>query len=174
MHAQPTADNKQQKQLHSFTAQLDIIGINPFVFVPDAILAKLFAAAGKNKGHIPICGTINNVAYKQTLVKYSGHWRLYINTSMLKNSPKRIGETISVGVTIDNESRAIAAPAAFVNTLNNTPLALAVYNTLPPSRQHEINRYLARLKSDEVLEKNIVRAINFLLGKESFAGRAKP
>lgn len=38
----------------------------------------------------------------------------------------------------------------------------------------EIVRYLARLKTEESLEKNIKRAINFLLGNERFVGRYKP
>ena len=67
-----------------FTAKLDIIGINPFVFVPEHILVALKAQAGKSKGPIPISGTINGVDFRQTLVKYSGTWRLYVNTEMLK------------------------------------------------------------------------------------------
>ncbi len=69
---------------YTFSAKIDIIGINPFVFVPGAILDGLFMKANKRKGHIPIRGTINGNAYKQTLVKYSGAWRLYVNTTMLR------------------------------------------------------------------------------------------
>lgn len=62
-----------------FDAKIEIIGINPFVFVPDAILQNLFKLAGKDKGHIPVKGIINGSPYRQTLVRYSGAWRLYIN-----------------------------------------------------------------------------------------------
>jgi hypothetical protein len=47
-----------------------MIGINPFVYVPEHILAKIFVEAGKDKGHIPICGMINKNEYVQTLLKY--------------------------------------------------------------------------------------------------------
>jgi len=40
--------------MHKFSASLAIIGVNPFVFVPEPILKELFAKAGKDKGHIPI------------------------------------------------------------------------------------------------------------------------
>ncbi len=33
----------------SFTATLDIIGINPFVFIPEEILTRIFEDAGKVK-----------------------------------------------------------------------------------------------------------------------------
>src|SRR5690606_41266848 len=63
----------------------DIIGVNPFVFVPEDILKAIFEQAGKDKGPIPIKGLVNGKPYTQTLVKYSGEWRLYINMIMLKD-----------------------------------------------------------------------------------------
>jgi uncharacterized protein YdeI (YjbR/CyaY-like superfamily) len=58
--------------------------------------------------------------------------------------------------------------------LRKSKEAKTVFDKLPPSRRKEIVRYLANLKTEEVLKKNIQRAINFLLGKGRFVGRAKP
>ena len=160
--------------MHLLNTELKILGINPFVFIPEEILSDLFNQAGKNKGHIPVKGTINGVDYKQTLVKYSSEWRLYINTSMLKDSPKRIGEVIAITIELDNESREVEIPSLFLKALKKDKNAKSVFESLPPSRSKEIVRYLANLKSQEVLEKNIIRAINFLNGKERFVGRDKP
>jgi Bacteriocin-protection, YdeI or OmpD-Associated/Domain of unknown function (DUF1905) len=160
--------------MYKFRADIEIIGVNPFVFVPDDILQQIFKQADKNIGHIPINGTINDEPYKQTLVKYSGEWRLYINTSMLKNSPKRIGETIEITISFDPESRDIKLPNDFVKALTENKEAKSVFDGLSASRKLEIVRYLARLKTEEILEKNIKRAISFLLGKERFVGRDKP
>lgn len=157
-----------------FRAQIEIIGINPFVFVPDKILKQIFLQAGKDKGTIPVKGTVNDKPFKQTLVRYSGEWRLYINTSMLKNSPKRIGEIIELTIQHDTESREITPPEKFVKALSKNEKAKEVFEKLSPSRKTEIVRYLARLKTEEILDKNISRAINFLLGKERFVGRDKP
>jgi uncharacterized protein YdeI (YjbR/CyaY-like superfamily) len=93
---------------------------------------------------------------------------------MLKNSPKRIGETIEVSINFDPESRAIKPPANFVKALAENQKAKTVFDSLPPSRKLEIVRYLANLKTEEAREKNIKRAISFLLGKERFVGRDKP
>lgn len=160
--------------MYKFRARIDIIGVNPFVYVPGEILLQIFNQAGKDKGHIQVKGLINDKPYKQTLVRYSGEWRLYINTVMLKNSPKRIGELIDITITFDAESRAIIAPEKFTRALNDSPEAKAVFEQLPASRKLEIVRYLAKLKSEEKREQNIQRAINFLLGKERFIGRDKP
>lgn len=160
--------------MYKFIANIQIIGVNPFVFVPDEILSQIFEKAGKNKGHIPICGTINDKPYKQTLVKYSGEWRLYINTSMLKNSPKRIGESVHITIQVDTESREIKIPEKFTEALNTNPEAKAVFDSLSASGKLEIVRYLATLKTEEAVIRNITKAILFLSGKGRFVGRDKP
>jgi hypothetical protein len=148
--------------MHHFSSTIHIIGINPFVFVPEKILEAIFTDAGKEKGHIPIHGTINGQPYKQTLVKYAGHWRLYINTTMLKDSPKRIGEKIKVTVAFDPADRTIAMHPKLAKALKANKAAQKVLEQLPPSRQKEgsVNR-------------NIQRAIDFLLGRGNFVGRDK-
>ncbi len=155
----------------SFKAIIRLIGINPFVFVPPKILQSIFEQAGKSKGHIPIKGTINGRPYKQTLVKYSNEWRLYINTSMLKNSPKRIGEKIELSIVFDTESRDIAMPPAFAKALKANKEAALNFEKLTAYRKKEILRYLANLKTAESLERNIEKAVSHLTGKEKFAGR---
>ncbi len=159
--------------MSKFKATIEIIGINPFVPVPEKILAMIFKKAGKDKGSIPICGTINGNAYQQTLVKYSGAWRLYINGSMLKNSPKRIGETIIVTVTLDPSDRTIQPHPKLVKALRENIEAKTAFDKLTPSAQREIIRYIAHLKNPESVDTNIKRAVNFLLGKGKFVGREK-
>lgn len=160
--------------MQSFTATIYIIGINPFVFVPADILDKIFTDAGKTKGHIPVKGTVNEQEYRQTLVRYSGEWRLYINTSMLRNSPERIGEEIRVTITHDPDDRSILPHPLFTNALHKNPEAKSVFEKLAPSRQKEIIRYISNLKTEESILKNIEKAIGFLTGKNRFVGRDKP
>jgi hypothetical protein len=157
----------QQHTAIKFKASINIIGINPFVFVPPKILKALFTQAGRDKGPIPIKGSINGNAYRQTLVRYSNEWRLYINTAMLKNSPKRIGELVEITVSFDSGSRDIEMSVEFTKALNANKEAALVFEQLTAYRKKEIVRYLANLKTKESLERNIVKAINFLMGKEN-------
>ncbi|MBO9632675.1 MAG: YdeI/OmpD-associated family protein [Chitinophagaceae bacterium] len=158
----------------TFKATIQIIGINPFVFVPGKVLDAIFEQAGKDRSPIQVKGSINGDPFKQNLVRYQQEWRLYINTTMLKRSPQRIGERIEICIEFDPDARIIEAPAAFLQALNANKEAKKVFDRQIPSLQKEITRYLAKLKTPESLEKNIERAINFLLGKGSFAGREKP
>jgi len=159
---------------HPFTATLQIIGINPFVFVPPAMLKKIFDQSGKEKGHIPIRGTVNRKPYTQTLVKYRGHWRLYINTTMLENSPQRVGEQLALTVAYDPEDRTVPLHPGLKKAFARNRTAKRVFDQLTPSRQKEINRYLHALKTEDAVKKNIVRALSFLNGKGRFVGRDKP
>lgn len=161
--------------LHTFTATLKLIGINPFISVPVRVLTSIFKAAGKNKGPIPVKGAINQKPYTQTLVKFRGEWRLYINSVMLVNSPQRIGEKLLVSITYNNTVQPeIKPPVAFEEALLKDQEANAVYEQSAPYLRKEINRYLSGLKTTASLNRNIVRAINFLKGKERFIGRNKP
>ena len=160
--------------MHAFKATLEIIGINPFVFVPEEILKQIFKEAGKDKGHIPVTGTVNGAKYTQTLLRYRGHWRLYINTTTLPNSPKKVGETVDVTIQFDSKDRTIKPHPKLVKALNANKKAKKVFETLPPSRKKEIIRYISFLKSEESVSINIERAIGFLLGKNRFVGRDKP
>uniref|UniRef100_UPI00404926ED YdeI/OmpD-associated family protein n=1 Tax=Fulvivirga sp. TaxID=1931237 RepID=UPI00404926ED len=157
--------------MHKFKATINIIGINPYVFVPLEILEAIFQQADKEKGPIPICGKINNKPYTQTLVKYKNEWRLYINTTMLKNSPQMIGETIELTVKFDPSDRTVKPHPKLLIALKENPEAEKVFQELTPSLKKEIIRYITFLKTEKSIDKNIDRGINFLLGKESFIGR---
>lgn len=160
--------------VNHFEATIEIIGVNPFVFIPNEILQNIIAEAGKNTSPIPIHGTVNGKLYTQTLVKYAGEWRLYINTKMLKDSPKRIGESVQISVAFDGRDRSLPLHPKLKQALENDPPAKKVFESLTPSLQHEINRYISNLKTEETVNKNVVRAIKFLHGKESFVGRTLP
>lgn len=160
--------------MHKFSPQLKIIDGNPYIFLPMKILEGIFLTSNQSKGTIPVRGTVNGKAYQQTLLRYKGDWRLYINMKMLKNSPRRIGEIIHVAIEFDPSDRNIKAHPKFIKALKDAPDAKAIFDRLSPSRQKEINRYILNLKTEKSRDKNVARAINFLLGHESFVGRDHP
>ncbi len=157
--------------MHSFRAVIEIIGVNPYVRVPEHILTELYASAGKTRGPIPIKGTVNGQHYSQTLVRYAGEWRLYINTTMLKQSPRHVGETIDITLEYDPNNRVLPLHDMLAAALANDTHAKQVYDSLPPSHRHEINRYISRLKSEEIRQKNVEQALAFLHEKKRYLGR---
>lgn len=146
----------------SFSGTIYKLGINPVVDPPDDALRCLFEQAGRNKGHIPVRGYLNGAEYMQTLVKYGGAWRLYINAEMLKASGLSVGDTADIEIEFDPRPRQVPIPKTFADALKRDVKAKAKYDRLSPSRQKDILRYLNSLKTDESLTRNVQRAIKQL------------
>jgi len=158
----------------TFSAELRIIDGNPFVLLPPAVLSDVFQKAGRCKGPVPVRGTINGRSYQQTLVKFSGAWRLYVNMKMLDDSPRRIGEVIEVTVSFDPSDRRIEPHPKLLAALDANPAAKEAFDGMAPSRQKEIVRYIDGLKTEESVNRNVRRALDFLVGKGRFVGRERP
>lgn len=150
-----------------FTSKIYKLGINPVVDPPDKILGGIFAEAGRSKGPIPVRGKLNGAEYLQTLVKYGGAWRLYINGNMLKDSGLNVGDVARVDIEFDPEPREVEIPPALAAALRKTNNAKAAFEKLTPSRRKEISRYLGSLKTPESIEKNVERIISHLHGEKT-------
>jgi len=158
----------------SFSAKIQIIGVNPYVLLPEKVLKDLFKQAGKDKGALQVKGTLNNKPYIQNLVKYSDKWRLYLNGPMRKAAGIDVGDMAKVEIEFDPKPRTIPMHPKLKAAFTKNKTVKATFDKLPPSRQKEIIRYISNLKSEEAIDKNIKRALGFLAGKERFIGRDKP
>jgi hypothetical protein len=157
--------------MNSFTAKILKIGVNPYVLIPATILKEIFKQTGKNKGPIPVCGTINEKKFTQTLVKYSSKWRLYLNTPMRKSAGIDVGDMASIENSYDPGERTTPMRPKLKSALEKNKKALTEFKKQVPSRKKEIMRYINSLKTEESLERNIKRVIGFLTGKDKFIGR---
>lgn len=160
--------------MNSFKAKIKIIGVNPYVLLPEKVLKAVFTQAGKDKGSIPVYGTLDGHKYIQTLVKYRGKWRLYLNGPMRKAAGKDVNDTAIITISYDPIERIIPVHPKLLIAFNKNKKAKTVFDKLSPSRQKEIVRYISSLKSEDSVDKNIKRAIDYLLGTDRFVGRDKP
>ena len=157
-----------------FKAKIEIIGVNPFVFLPEPVLHKVFVQAGKDKGKIPVKMKIDGHEFPQTLIKWSGAWRLYLNTPMRKAATKDVGDVANFEIEYDPIERVFPIHPKFEKALRENKEARKVFDSLRPSLQLEINRYFSSLKTESSVDRNITRAIQFLLGNGRFVARDKP
>jgi len=151
--------------MQKFSAKVRKIDINPYVQVPDDILQKLQQAAKKEKGPLPVKGTLQGQPFSTTVVKFRGMWRLYLNTPMRLAANVEVGDQVTVGVQFDHTSRTVSTPDKFTHALSKNRQAKEAFQKLAPSRQKEILRYLNSLKQPETLERNIDKVIQFLQGE---------
>ena len=158
--------------MQKFSAEIYKIGINPVVDPPDSVLETLFEAAGRFRGPIPVTGRLSGRDFIQTLVKYSGAWRLYINGPMLKASGLTIGDMADIEIEFDPRPRKVPIPAKLSRALSGNDAAKKAFDELAPSRRKEILRYLASLKTEDALERNIQRLVWDLTTPDSPAPHA--
>ena len=159
--------------MKSFSAKIQIIGINPYVLIPGSILKYLFQKAAKVKGAIPVQLKICDKDFIQSLVKYGGKWRLYLNGPMRKAAGKDVGDTIDIQIDFDSRPRTTPVHPKLKKALKENPTAKKAFENLSPSRQKEILRYINFLKSEESVDKNVQRAMAHLTSRQPFIGREK-
>jgi hypothetical protein len=148
-----------------FTATISKIGINPVVDPPDEMLEPIFAAAGRNKGPLRVRGTINGVEFQQTLVRFRGKWRLYINGVMCRSAGVGEGDTVDIALEYDNEPRQDRIPNSLTAALDKNRQAREAFEALTPSRRREISCYIGSLKTEEAIKRNIEKVLRMLTEK---------
>jgi hypothetical protein len=151
--------------MYTFSTTVHKIDINPYVQVPDEVLWKLQQDAKKEKGPIPVKGTLQGKSFSTTVVRFRGMWRLYLNTPMREAANVDVGDQVTVEVQFDHAPRTVPVPRKFALALARNKHAKEVFQKLAPSRQKEILRYLNNLKQPETLERNIEKVIQFLEGE---------
>lgn len=92
---------------------------------------------------------------------------------MLKDSPKRIAEELTIKIKLDFSDRKIVMHPKLQLALEENKDAKAVFDAISPSLRKEIVRYIANLKTENSIVRNTDKAIAFLLGQGSFIGRNK-
>lgn len=151
--------------MKTFSAKVQIIGVNPYVLLPDAVLKAVFKQAGKERAPIPVRGKLNGKVFKQTLVKYRGAWRLYLNGAMREAAHLEVGDMAKVALEFDPVPRIEPMNVLFEKALFKRKQAQQAFERLAPSHRGQILRYLNGLKSEEALARNVDKVIQHLLGE---------
>ena len=160
-----------------FSGIIKIIGVNPYIHVSAARAKKLKLGWRKP---MPVLIRINGMPKKAWPINImpmgTGAFYLYLHGEVRKASKTKVGDRVEVEVTFDEEYKngpMHPMPADFQTALNKNPKAKKAWTLLIPSRQKEILRYLANLKSPEAKERNLAKAMKVLSGsKERFMARS--
>lgn len=159
-----------------FQEKIHIVNGNPYVRPPDNVLEKIFQQAKKNASPIPVRGKIDGAEFQQSLVRYEGDWRLYINIFMAKAAnivfSKSITEIVERKVSFEIEfnpqPQTYKMDSLLKKSLDKNSVANENWGKLPASRKKEILRYFSLLKSEEAKERNLKKAMEVLSGKEGY------
>jgi len=154
-----------------FRARIELNGINPYVRVRAEQAAKL-----KRDWRRPMPVRVQvdgkpEAPWRVNLMPVGdGDFYLYLHGSVRKASGANVGDMVAIALAFDDEYRggpAHPTPAWFADALERHPEAKAGWARLPPSRQKEILRYFAGLKSPAAQDRNLHRALHVLAGGQA-------
>ncbi|HTH72571.1 MAG TPA: YdeI/OmpD-associated family protein [Candidatus Pristimantibacillus sp.] len=154
----------------TFAAVVELQGVNPYVLVTKERAAELQPGWRKP---MPVVVQVNgqpSPAWHINMMPVGdGSFYLYLHGDVRKASKTKVGDTVEVRVSFDSSYKngpMHPMPDWFREPLEADPKAKQAWDALPPSRQKEILRYLASLKSDEAKARNVAKALHVLSGNE--------
>ena len=149
--------------MKTFKATIYKTGINAAADVPQEITATM----QPDKGYIRVKGTINGFGFMQTLVSVKdAPYRLFVNIPMLKGGSAAIGDVSEFTIEQDftPKEQYYEMNASLREKLKGENLVEA-FEALTPSRKKDIMKYLAYIKTEATLQKNIEKVISQLKDK---------
>jgi len=154
-----------------FRGVIKIRGINPYIHVSARIAQSLKRDWRKP---LPVVVRINGEPNEPWHINMmpagDGSFYLYLRGTVRKASKTTVGDRVVVDLSFDSEYRSGPAhrlPGWFRTALASNAPAKKAWNALVPSRQKEILRYFAALKSPAAKSRNLKRAMDVLSGSEA-------
>jgi hypothetical protein len=98
-----------------------------------------------------------------------GGFYLYLHGDVRKASNTKVGDLVLIELDFDEQYRngpQHSMPKEFARALSLNTVARQNWDNLSPSRQKEILRYLANLKTKDALNRNIKKALLVLSGAD--------
>ena len=147
-----------------FTAVIYKTGVNGCIDVPVAVSGKM----KPKKGYIKVRGQINGFGFTTNLVPVrNGPYRLFVNLKMLKGAHVMIGGAANFSIEQDPGKIEIVYPmSAYLHEQLTAHHLLNDFNSLIDGRRKNILKYLAGIKKEETVKKNIAKLITQLTNKE--------
>lgn len=158
------------------SGRIKINGVNPFVLVTSSQASQLKPQWRKPMPVlIKVNGQPENYWHINMMPKGNGDFYLYLHNDVRKASSTEVGNIVEVEILFDESYKNGPQHALFTqleSLLANNRVANKHWHRLPPSRQKEVLRYFANLKSDDTVERNFKRLCVALSGESThFMGR---
>jgi hypothetical protein len=179
----------------TFTADIKIAGINPYVEVPSRVVETLGGGAkipvlvkihakgtakkksadalrkrrlAKDAARLKVIARLAPGGRFRTtvLTLRSSAPRLYLDSWMRETTGVAVGDRVRVTLRSDSGTREIPIPTVLRQALEGNERAKAAWELLAPSRRREILTYLNFLKTPVALERNVQKTIAVLAAKE--------
>ena len=152
-----------------FRSAIKLSGINPYVIVEADIASRLKPGWRKP---MPVTARLDGHPRQGWHINLmpvgDGRFYLYLNADVRKEAVAKVGDTVDIELSFDaayEGGPANPMPSWFRDALAKRASARHGFEALAPSRQKEILRYFARLKSEDAQKRNLEKVLQVLSGR---------
>jgi len=137
----------------------------PLTFDPKSVFGKLRA---------PVKVTLNGYTYRSTIAAMGGPPCVPLRRSNREAAGLEGGETISVTIELDTDTREVRVPVDLVRALKAAAPAWDCWQTLSYSHRREHVEYVERAKKAETRSRRLARVAEWAAGLPLKKPRTKP
>ena len=143
-----------------FKAKIEPVkGGGHYVLVPDDVAEK-----AKLAYRARVRGTIDGVAYRSSLMKYSGRFHMGVHKATLAAAGVKAGDTVAIAIELDDEPLpGDTLPAELVAAFRKDARARAAWEKLAPSHRREHVKAIDEAKKPETRKTRIERTLKMLI-----------
>jgi hypothetical protein len=152
-----------------FRSVIKLSGINPYVIVEAALAERL---KPKWRKPMPVIARLDGHPRQGWHINLmpvgDGSFYLYLNGDVRREAAAEVGDDVEIELSFDSSYEGGPAgpmPPWFRDALAKSAPARRSFEALPPSRQKEILRYFAGLKSVDAQKRNLAKALHVLSGR---------
>lgn len=144
---------------HVFAAKIYKLWLIRFVDVPKEISQAL----GNAKERIPVCGTVEGLPLRTTLVPSgNGRHRLAIHGDIYRKLRVDAAAIVEISLELDEESREPVLPPSLVAALKFSKVAASEFRAMTTALRRQIVRYLTSAKSEATVERRVAKFVKRL------------
>jgi hypothetical protein len=120
------------------------------------------------KAHVPVAGTINGFAFRNSLMpEGDGTHSMMVGKELQAGAKAQAGDVVSVVLKRDDEKWTVDVPAELAAALKKNKQAATFFATLAPSHKAEYASWIAAAKQAETRTSRAAKAVEMLtVGKK--------
>jgi hypothetical protein len=122
------------------------------------------------KGQVPIRGTINGFAFRNSLMPRDGIHILGVSKELQQGAGAAVGDTVTVALELDDAPREVAVPADLQSALKKAPPQAGVFAVLSYSHKKEFVEWIESAKRPETRASRIEKTLAMLLERKTPKG----
>ena len=143
-----------------FKAKIEPVkGGGHYVLVPDDVAEK-----AKLAYRARVRGTVDGVAYRSSLMKYSGRFHMGVHKATLAAAGVKAGDTVAIAIEVDDAPLpGDTLPPELVAAFRKDARARAAWEKLAPSHRREHVKAIDEAKKPETRKTRIERTLKMLV-----------